>query len=101
MNKFAIRIIASALAVSMIMPLAACGKKKAKNGCRSGVKITADMPWYDAKKLDVEVELDQSQKVEYTYNRLAGADDDYIVVITTGNYRIPDDFDWNKYNYTC
>lgn len=99
MNKMPVKVVSLALAVSMLMPLAACGKKKAKNGSRSGVKITADMPWYDAKKLDVEVELDQSQKVEYTYNRLAGADDDYLVVITTGNYRIPDDFDWNKYNY--
>ena len=65
MNKMPVKVVSLVLAVSMLMPLAACGKKKAKNGSRSGVKITADMPWYDAKKLDVEVELDQSQKVNY------------------------------------
>ena len=98
MNKFAIRFIASALAVSMIMPLAAC-KKKSKNGSRSGTKITSDSPWYEAKPIDIELELDPGQKVDYTYSRLAGVDDNYLVAITTGNYRIPDDFDWNKYNY--
>ena len=98
MNKLAIRLIASALAVSMIMPLAAC-KKKAKNGSRSGTKITSDSPWYDTKVIEVDVELDTSRTIEYTYKRLAGADDDYMVILTTGNYRIPDNLDWDAYNY--
>ena len=98
MNKFAIRIIASALAVSMIMPLAAC-KKKAKNGSRSGTKITSDSPWYDTKVIDIDVELDPDRSIEYTYKRMAGADDDYMVILTTGNYRMPENLDWDEYNY--
>ena len=98
MNKLAIRLIASALAVSMIMPLAAC-KKKAKNGSRSGTKITSDSPWYDTKVIDIDIELDPDRSIEYTYKRMAGADDDYMVILTTGNYRMPENLDWDEYNY--
>ena len=99
MNKLVIRIIASALAVSMIMPLAACKKKTEDGKSRSGKKIKDDMPWYDANYLDIDVEFDKSREIDYTYSRLAGADKDNIVILTTGNYRIPDNLDWSQYNY--
>ena len=94
MNRNALRIIAAALAVSMVLPIAACRKKN------QGRKIDADTPWYDAEQIDVELGVDESKQIDYMYQQYAGGDDDYLVILTSGSYYIDyDNIDWNTYNY--
>ena len=48
MNKKVLRMMSALLAILMLLPFAACGRKKSDyKEKRSGKKITADTPWYD------------------------------------------------------
>ena len=71
----------------------------ARTESHSGDKIAADSPWFDSKTIDVDVNVDSSRKVDYASTSLVGADEKYLVVMTTGSYTLPDDFDWESMNY--
>ncbi len=100
MNKTLTKAAAVLLALSMLLPAASCGRKKPDSKGNSGKKITDDTPWFDAQIYDVDQGIDTSKEVEYTYSRFAGSDDEYIVILTNGNYKIPDNIDWNNYDYS-
>ena len=92
---------AVALAASFVFSLAACNKS-GKSGSHGGRQITADMPWYDAKVIDFEPEYDKSREVDYLYTSLAGVDEEKIVLLTYGNYKMPtgNDVDWDNLDYS-
>lgn len=104
MKNIPAKLISLALAASMMLSVASCANKgNGEDGSRSGKKIGNDTPWYETASVDVDVALDNSKEVEYTYPRLVGADEKYIVVLTTGYYKMPSssDIDWDKYDYNA
>ena len=98
MNSKIIKAVTALLAFSMVMPLASCGKKK---GGASGKKtISDDTPWFDTALYDVDQGLNQEREIEYVYSDYVGSDENNIIVLTSGNYKIPDKIDWETYNYS-
>lgn len=103
MKNITVKLVSLALTASLLFSVASCANNggSGKEESRSGKKITADSPWFDSNTVDVEVAFDSSKEVEYTYPRLVGADDKYIIVLTTGYYKMPsgDNIDWDNYDY--
>ena len=108
MKSTATKITSVVLAASMALSFAACSKqgKTGGNGddretSHSGDKIAADTPWFNSKVTTFKPEVDDSKPLEYCYSNLSGVDDDYIVVMTTGYYKMPNgnDIDWENFNY--
>ena len=109
MKKLPLRIMSVALAGAIVFTAAGCGKKNnggnandsgagMKETSHRGQKITADSPWYDSKTASFMPEIDKSKTPQYVYPNLIGADDKYVVVHSSGNYVLPEDFDWSKYS---
>lgn len=96
-----IKIISAVLAASMALSVASCSAARPSAEGNSGKKISADSPWFESSVIDVEVDLDSSRQVDYTYKSLVGSDDKYIVILTSGYYSMPDDdeIDWANYDY--
>ena len=89
------RTISFALILAMMFSIASCGKKQAGKTAR---KIAPEDPWFDAKVYNIEPDLDTGGKeIDYSTQKLAGADDKYIVVFSQGSYILPDN---NKEYYT-
>ena len=105
MKNISVKAVSAVLAASMLFSVAACNKKNnsGREKSRSGSKISADSPWFDTRSIDFDIGLDSSREVDYTYQRLAGADENYIVVLTTGYYKMPDgdDIDWENWDYNA
>ena len=115
MKRSFLKITATLLIASMAMSIAACSSNGggshslsnnnktggSRSESRSGDKISSDDPWFDSNLLKVDIPVDGSRPLEYTYPRLAGVDDKYIVVLTSGYYKMPtgNDVDWNNFNY--
>ena len=101
MKKQFVKLAAAVLAASVLLSVAACNNKKSGGGSstHSGKKITADMPWFDTKTFNADVGIDRKEDIEYTYTQLAGADKDYIVTMTSGNYKMPSNLDWDTVDY--
>ena len=89
------KIITLVLIPAMLFSIASCGKKQAGKTTR---KIAPEDPWFDAKVYNIEPDLDTGGKeIDYSTQKLAGADDKYIVVFSQGSYILPDN---NKEYYT-
>ncbi len=89
------RTISFALILAMMFSIASCGKKQAGKTAR---KRAPEDPWFDAKVYNIEPDLDTGGKeIDYSTQKLAGADDKYIVVFSQGSYILPDN---NKEYYT-
>ena len=97
--KKSLKLVAGLLAASMLMSAAACSRNGGSEGGHGGTKISADSPWYDAKKLEVELDVANGKETEYVYSQLAGLNDDYLIVLTNGNYKLPKNADWSTINY--
>ena len=97
--KKSLKLVAGLLAASMLMSAAACSRNGGSKGGHGGTKISADSPWYDAKKLEVELDVANGKETEYVYSQLAGLNDDYLIVLTNGNYKLPKNADWSTINY--
>ena len=110
MKQIPVKAVSALLACSMLFSIAACSKKGGSgsgaggNGTsRSGEKITEDMPWFDSNVFNVEdVGIDKTKSLEYAYQRLVGADDNYIVIMTSGYYKMPEmsDSEWETFDYS-
>ena len=109
MKKLPLKLMSAALAGAIILSAAGCNKKNnggnANEGgvgmqetSHRGEKITADSPWYESRTASFMPEIDKSKTPQYVYPNLVGADDKYVVVHSSGNYALPDDFDWSKYS---
>ena len=103
MNKKAIRMVSAMLAISMVLPIAACGKKKT-NGKekRSGQKITADTPWFDCSSYSVDIPVNKSKDIFVLQQSLLDCDEKRIIVETSGQYEITadeaDSLSWNGHD---
>ena len=112
MKRLPIRVMSAAMVASLMLSAAACNKGSGAAGdgglggllgggsgsggvavtnqSRSGVKISADSPWFDVKQLNVNTKADPSRPVEYSAQRLGGIDKDKMLIITSGSYKMDD-----------
>ena len=51
MNRKVLKAVSALLAVSVVLPFAACNKNKSDK--RSGKKITSDTPWFECRSYTV------------------------------------------------
>ena len=103
MKRTIVKAVSLVLAFSFVAAIASCAKKdKAKKS-----KIIAeDTPWFDYTTIDVDSGADPEKDVEYLNQNLAGADDKYYVIYSSGRYQTPPEneidysnFDYNSYNF--
>lgn len=106
MKKIALKVMSAALVFATVLSAAACNKKENPDDNGSGIpevshrgqKIAADSPWYDSQTTTIKPTVETTKKIQNLSHNLAGADDKYIVVQSSGNYQLPDNFDWSKYS---
>ena len=85
--------VSSLLILSEIMSFAGC-----KSNSREEVrKVSKDSLWFNTTTTRFEDKY-KSMKLEYYETNLLGAYKDGIVFRVDGDYRLPDDFDWEKDN---
>ena len=93
------KTVSLVLIPAMLLSIASCGKKSGKKAR----KIAPEDPWFDAKVYNIEPELDTGGKeIDYSTQKLAGADDKYIVVFSQGSSVLPDnnkDYFTSDYRY--
>ena len=98
------RAIAASVVLSMSLSFAACTKKtpdasgSAQQASHSGEKIASDSPWYSSEITEVVPVINMNREIESYYSQCAGTDDKYIVVMTSGYYAIPADYNWENFN---
>ena len=80
-----IRSISIILLLSIAFSITSCFSKKPTGKTD---KISADAPWYDAEVIDFKLETNPQKRIDSLSHRLAGADDDYLVVISDGYYNV-------------
>lgn len=108
MKSTATKLTSVVLAASMALSFAACSKQGKSGGSgddrevsHSGEKISSSTPWFNSKVTIFKPEIDESKPLEYCYSNLSGFDDDYLVILTNGYYKMPNgnDIDWENFNY--
>ena len=78
------KLVSLTLIFATLLSIVSCGKNGLGNDSR---KVTALDPWFDAKVYSIEPCLDPDGKeIEYKAQKLAGSDDNYIVVFSYGYY---------------
>ena len=94
MKRKLTKAVTALLTFSMLLSVASCAKNKGESKSNSGKKISDDTPWYDAEMYEVEQGLDPNKETEYAFSRFVGSDDKYVILLTNGNYKMPDNIDW-------
>lgn len=104
MKKYLVKSISASLTLTLLLSVASCGKNPTSKRERT---ILEDTPWYNSNIINVESGADPDKGIEYAYQELSGADDDYFVIRTYGRYMEPpedeidwDNFDFNSYNFS-
>ena len=98
------KAVAALVLLSMSLSFASCTKKTPADesgtgeASRSGEKIASESPWYSSEVTDVIPAINVNRELESYYSQCAGSDDQYIVVMTSGYYKIPADYDWSNFN---
>ncbi|MBR4430192.1 MAG: hypothetical protein IKS75_02755 [Clostridiales bacterium] len=101
MHGVTIKAASVALVLSMALSCASCGKKKTDEvKSRSGVVISADDPWYNTRKINVSLNIDESRPIDRVQQRLLGIDEDKMILLTNGYYKFPEKefVDWSEMN---
>ena len=108
MKKTPLKLISATLVMAIALSVAACEKKPGatpdggtdlRDQSHSGQKVADDTPWFTAEKTEIKPETDKSKKPDYTQTILAGADEKYIAVVTSGTYQIEDESVWQKKDF--
>lgn len=63
-------------------------------------KIKADDPWYNTNIIEVKSGADENKAISLMNYQFVGMDENYYVILTSGDYEMPPDneIDWDKYN---
>ena len=106
MKNVMLKFVSLMMIIVLAMSSFACSKKGETSGHRNE-KISEDDPWYNSSVINVESGADPDKSIEYAYQELSGADDNYFVIRTYGRYMEPPDdeidwdtFDYNSYNFS-
>ena len=101
--KTSLKVVSVVLVSAMLLAAVSCGKNtREKEPKLSGKVITEDDPWFDYEIRNVKIGTDPDKSIENDFTRIAGLDDRYIVLFTSGNYRMPawDETDDVAYDYS-
>ncbi|MBR4431321.1 MAG: hypothetical protein IKS75_08505, partial [Clostridiales bacterium] len=103
-KKIASKIAASSLILSMILAATGCNGASVPGLPGSAAKkqatvVEEDTLWYDATSTIVDPQVDPSKELEWVSTYLVGMLDNKLILRTYGNYKLPDDFDWEKDDY--
>lgn len=101
--KTSLKVVSVVLVSAMLLAAVSCGKNtREKEPKLSGKVITEDDPWFDYEIRNVKIGTDPDKRIENDFTRIAGLDDRYIVLFTSGNYRMPawDETDDAAYDYS-
>lgn len=91
------KTISVLLTISSLLSSVSCGKKSSEKS----KKITSEDPWFDVQNYSIETDLNTCGKeIDYRQQKLAGADDKYIVVFSYGDYIRPDNIGNNSSDYS-
>ena len=103
MKKLSCKVMTCALVAAMVLPFAACNKKNGQEREKStaGTKISAESPWFEDKMVILKPDLKLKKEAEYVQHSVAGVDENYIIVYSNGNYKMPtgDNVDWQNIDY--
>ena len=80
-----IRFLAILLLISVVLSISSCYSKKT---IVKTEKIVVDDPWFNTEIIDFKLKTDPQKRIDSLSHRLAGADDDYLVVISDGYYNV-------------
>ena len=78
-----IKTIAVVLMISIALSIASCSSGNSKKE-----KVSADSTWYDAEIIDFKLETNPQKRLDFLFHYLAGADDEYLVVLSDGQYQV-------------
>lgn len=70
-------------------------------GCSKNIRdlFVKDSPWYSFRKFEVCDQYIKDQPVNSCFTLFAGADGDNLFFYTSGEYKVPDDADWENVDY--
>lgn len=70
-------------------------------GCSKNIKdlFVKESPWYSFRKFEVCDQYIKDQPVNSCFTLFAGADGDNLYFYTSGEYKVPDDADWENVDY--
>ena len=87
MRRSVVFITTVMLVCATAASIIACGRN---SGSKKGKKISEDSPWYDTDIYKINLGIDTSRDVDQTAAWIAGTDDENMVVVTKGRYKMPD-----------
>ena len=85
MKNVVVGAVSAVLLFAMGMSIVACNV----NGKNKGEKISADSVWYDTDIYKINLGIDTTRDVDQTAAWIAGTDDENMVVVTKGRYKMP------------
>ena len=88
------KTISVVLLLSAALSVASCGVSESKS---KNKKLSAETPWYDAEIIDFKIETNSQKHLDSLFHYLAGADNDYIVIRSSGSYEVKEWTDDIKY----
>ena len=98
-NKFFSKAISVVMILSLLLPIASCGKQNSDDERR----VSKNMPWFTSATYDIDIGADPERELENTYNLFfSGADERYLVVSAQGQYKggeMNPSTDWSKYKF--
>ena len=86
MRNVVVGTVTAVLLFAMGMSIVACNV----NGKNKREKIAADSVWYDTNIYKINLGIDTSRDVDQTAAWIAGTDDENMVVVTKGRYKMPE-----------
>ena len=86
MKNAVVGAVTAIVLFAMGMSIVACSVRH-KN---KGEKISADSVWFDTEIYKINLGIDTSRDIDQTAAWIAGTDDENMVVVTKGRYKMPD-----------
>ena len=92
MRRRFVRAVAAVMAAAVLMPVfTGCDLKSGRTG-KKVRKISADTPWYEAKVISPDLGFDENREKSFSHSSVIGSDEKNVIVYTSGNYKLPDDY---------
>ena len=97
MKNTALKIISGIVLLSMMFSTASCGRNPKSK--RTAKKVSEETPWFNANVIEVDTGADKEKNPTLPNAELAGMDERYYVIFTSGLYDTDDDVEFNMKLY--
>ena len=88
------RIAAGVVATAFVLPMTACSKKKGKKI----QKVQKDDPYFNAEKVEVDLNLDPDKEVEYSYISSTQMIGENVLAAYSISYKMPEELEQRLYS---